>query len=101
MSRSSGRPTGSPRWNISSFWTTTPLFHSGCSSRIGSPNGPSGQHVKVPFSPRYHQVITWAILTRWSVNRPDFPITFCSHTGEFSMRIPRKVTASRWALSPL
>ena len=35
MSRSSGRPTGSPRWNISSFCTTTPLFHSGCSSACG------------------------------------------------------------------
>ena len=28
-------------------------------------------------------------------------MTFCSHTGEFSIRMPRNVTASRWALSPL
>ena len=28
-------------------------------------------------------------------------MTFCSHTGEFSIRTPRNVTASRCALRPL
>src|SRR4030095_1454267 len=84
-----------------SFCTTTPLFHSGCSSLHGSPSGPSGQYVNVPLSPRYHQVLTFAIFTRCSVNNPDLPITFCNHTGEFSIRTPRNVTASRCVLNPL
>ena len=49
---------------MSSFCTTTPLFHNGCSSRAGGASGPSGQYVNVPFSPRYHQVMTCAIFTR-------------------------------------
>src|SRR5689334_10409546 len=64
IARSAGGPTGSPRWYIISFCTTTPRFHIGAWSTWGGSNGPSGQYVKPPGEPRYHHVMTCAILTR-------------------------------------
>ena len=45
----------------------------GARAAAAGTRGPSGQYVNVPFSPRYHQVITCAIFTRCSVNDPKQP----------------------------
>src|SRR3954454_21596630 len=101
IARSSGGPTGSPRWYIISFCTTTPRFHIGACNTSGGSNGPFGQYVKPPGEPRYHHVMTCAIFTRYASNKPDLPMMFWSQTGVFSIRTPRKVTASKCGARPV